>query len=91
MLANLPVLANAIPAVQEVMQDTYIQFLRKDFEQPAHNFYEVLSNRSKRERLVARQHNRAIALAKSMDGHGFLKLFQDAISFKGERRKSGNR
>jgi glycosyltransferase involved in cell wall biosynthesis len=82
MLHNLPVFTYALPAIQEVMQDTGFIFGEKDFNHLAKNLFSLLSDSSKIKQITSKQRTRANQLATQMDGSTFLKLLSTTFLSK---------
>lgn len=59
MYLSLPVLAYSTTAVPDTMGDAGVQFLRKDFERLAELIQLLMKNQALRQRLIARQNERA--------------------------------
>jgi hypothetical protein len=78
----LPVFTYALPAIQEVMQDTGFIFGEKDFNHLAKNLFSLLSDSSKIKQITSKQRTRANQLATQMDGSTFLKLLSTTFLSK---------
>jgi len=76
MLAGLPVFAYGLPAVREVLGGSGVYFLEKDYDRLASRIYELTNDSDRLNELIQRQFVSAMQLAGSMDGRGFLDLFQ---------------
>lgn len=74
MLAGVPVFAYGLPAIREVMQDTGVFFMEKDFNYLAERLYALLKDSANVQQVISKQALRADQLANQMDGRGFLKL-----------------
>lgn len=76
MLSELPVFAYGVPAIREVLQDTGLYFLTKDYKYLAEVLHTHLSNPEKLEIIISKQRERASIIAKEMDGSRFLSLLE---------------
>ena len=74
MLAGLPVFTYGLPAIREVMEDSGLYFLEKDYKYLAGVLHALLCNTTRLEEMIGKQRERAINMAKEMDGRGFLRL-----------------
>ena len=76
MLAGLPIFSYGLPAIREVLMDSGLYFLKKDHKYLAVVLHGLLSNPTRIEELISKQRERAIKMAKEMDGRGFLRLIE---------------
>lgn len=76
MLAGLPVFTYGLPAIREVMQDSGIYFLQKDYEHLAGVLHALLTDSERMREVIFKQLERANYLAREMDGRGFFGLLE---------------
>ncbi|MEX3854192.1 glycosyltransferase [Paraburkholderia sp. BR10923] len=76
MAAGLPVFAYGIPAVREVMGNTGVYFEDKEFAHLAAALNRLLGDEKRLASLLDEQYERAILLARQMDGTGFSRLIE---------------
>jgi glycosyltransferase involved in cell wall biosynthesis len=76
MLAGLPVFTYGLPAIREVLLNSGLYFLKKDYKYLAGVLHGFLSNPTRIDEMVGKQRERAISMAKEMDGRGFLRLLE---------------
>ena len=74
MLAGLPVVSYAQPAVRELLGGSGITFFDKDFAQLARNLRALLDAPGRLAEVVARQRERAAAVTREADGTAFWRL-----------------
>jgi glycosyltransferase involved in cell wall biosynthesis len=80
MRSGLPVLAFGLPAVREVLGGTGLYFVDKDFEKLATVSLELLNDRERWSQQSEAQRQRALELARAMDGRAFLDLLAPVAS-----------
>ena len=80
MLAGIPVFVYGLPAVREMMDDAGCFFDEKDFKHLAKVLYRLINDERMRAEIVRRQCERAVALAREMDGRSVLKLLSPPVA-----------
>jgi glycosyltransferase involved in cell wall biosynthesis len=76
MLAGLPVVSYAQPAVRELLGGSGITFFDKDFVYLARYLRELLDSPDRLAKIVARQRERAATVTREADGTAFWRLLE---------------
>lgn len=79
MLAGLPVFTFGLPAIREVLDNSGVYFVEKNYEHLARSIKSVLDDPSRREAIIAKQKIRAAQLANAMDGKAMLELLEPKL------------
>ena len=76
MLAGLPVFTYGLPAIREVLADTGIYFMDKDFAHLSKSIQSILVQPERVQVIIERQRKRASQIATEMDGKKLLSLLE---------------
>jgi glycosyltransferase involved in cell wall biosynthesis len=79
MLSGVPVFAYGVPAIRELMVDTGLYFLEKDYQHIAATMHRTLGSEFLSGTIVRKQRRRALEIANNMDGSSFLKLLEPKL------------